>query len=646
MPLDDKTEIMAHFIGAFEMTTEATRMRSDYDKFRAEAKKADGPGDLLNVKIQVTSPLANGEYNDKLNVPEFTKSTASKASTFPHSGAVPHGINFQTVPLGTLPNLPLSGLLTPLGGVTGFRMTLEPPASVATINLQQNRLDDSDIFQNIDLGISFNDITIYQDALADLVVTADALQVASIPGFPANEAAISQDAIVLVKTLADAETPDIDGATMHMFHGATAYGGIENGVQVETASAYTDALPAARIKVNEGQEADAADDDEETHDLNTGMNTLINQTSISSFWLDAPVIVVMGDYVSFNAISQVNVYNDFDTTSLATENVFGDTTHAINSAAITAVANAVVETGYSGGPAHVLVTRIEGNVINFNHVQQFNFAYDNDVVSVTFTASETYLQLSDNTLINLTSLNELGYQYDLIFIGGNMIDLRAIQQTNVLLDADSFYSQDAYGGTFSGSDNLLWNQASIYQSGFNTLTEMPEHFSQTADTLGNGSDNLSGGVLNDTALDGTEVLRVLYISGDHLDVQLVEQVNVLGDADQIAIASETIQSANGANISVVAGSNALMNFASIDDYGVDSTVYVGGEGYSDAMLYQAEFISTDDPLVVRDTSELASEAVLFLADDMIEGTTHGTETDLAPVISGEPEADVMQSMLA
>ena len=136
------------------------------------------------------------------------------------------------------------------------------------------------------------------------------------------------------------------------------------------------------------------------------------------------------------------------------------------------------------------------------------------------------------------------------------------------------------------------------------------------------------------------------ISGDHLDVQLVEQVNVLGDADQIAIASETIQSANGANISVVAGSNALMNFASIDDYGVDSTVYVGGEGYSDAMLYQAEFISTDDPLVVRDTSELASEAVLFLADDMIEGTTHGTETDLAPVISGEPEADVMQSMLA
>jgi hypothetical protein len=373
---------------------------------------------------------------------------------------------------------------------------------------------------------------------------------------------------------------------------------------------------------------------------------MVNQAVVTTNWLDAPVIAVMGDYVSVSAVGQVNVWNDTDTTNIAADAVISSTTHGLNSSTITTVANAVAESGYTGGPETVIVTRIEGNVVNVNYIQQYNFAYDNDVVSVTFSATETYLELSDNTLVNLTDLVELGFQYDLIVIGGDMIDLRVISQTNVMLDTDSIHVEGSFSGNIDGSDNLLWNEALIYQSGVNTVEDMLDSYSNTASMLESGSDNVDDGVLNDEAMDGTQVLRVLYIEGDLLDVQAIEQVNVLGDADQVALASETVQSEDGANIQVITGSNALINVASIIDLGIDSTIYVGGDQYSDAMLYQAGFVSTEDPLVVSDTSGLASEAVLFLADNMIETLQTSNDADMAPVISNEPPVDVMQMVLA
>ena len=649
MPLDDKTEIIAHFIGAFETISEAARMRIDYDKFRAEAKKVDEPNDLLNVKIHVKSPYGASGFDEKLNAPDFSApSIAGSAIPFPGANVATSFIS-QPITPETVPNFSLAGAVSSVAGGGGgfqFQFTIEPPSSVATVNLQFNWLHDDDVFQNVDLGVNFYNTEVYHNVLVDLAFTAESLQIISFQDPPASEEAIAQNAISMIEVLASAEAPLIEGATVQLFHGLEAYGIVEDGVQVSEMALYSDALPAAHTKTIESTPNGSGEDDAEIHELNTGTSTMVNQAEITSVWLDAPVIAVMGDYISFNAISQVNVYNDFDTTTLATQSTFGATTHTSNIASIASVANAMPESGYTGGPEHVVVTRIDGNVINFNYVQQYNFAYDNDTVSVTFTAAETYLELSDNSLVNMTSLYELGYQYDLIVIGGNMIDLRAIQQTNVLLDADSFYAQSGYSGTFDGSDNLLWNQAAIFQSGVDTLNEMPEHYALTADNLDSGSDSLEGGVLEEAALDGTEVLRVLYISGDYLDVQLVEQTNVLGDADQIALAIETVQSANGANIEVTAGSNALMNFASIADHGVDSTVYVAGEEYTDAMLYQAEFISTEDPLVVHDTSGLASEAVLFLADEMIDANPIDNDASMTPVISGEPAADVMQSMLA
>ncbi len=643
MAFDDKSEIIAHFIGIFETNTEAARLRTDYDNFRAEVKKFDGPNDLLNVNVNVTSPYATNGFVPGLNINSASQSLQINVVPPTHTlqDAAIKALNIQKIPLGTLPDLPLDSQIGGFG-VYSFTYFLQPPSSVATINIQENFLIDDDVFANVDLGVEFIAPSVFHTAVNALADTAESLQIVKIPNLPENGDAIAQNALTTVEALATATAPELEGATVDLVHGQGATGTVENGNSTDESSSLNDAMPDAQ-QPDEGQETQ---NDAPGHVVNTGSSTLVNQAVVTTNWLDAPVIAVMGDYVSVSAVGQVNVWNDTDTTNIATDAVISSTTHGLNSSTITTVANAVAESGYTGGPETVVVTRIEGDVINVNYIQQYNFAYDNDVVSVTFSATETYLELSDNTLINLTDLVELGFYYDLIVIGGDVIDLRVISQTNVLLDTDSIHVEGTFDGTMGTSDNLLWNQAVIYQSGVNTLEEMPDHYANTAAMLENGSDNVADDVLNDEALDGAQVLHVLYIEGDLLDVQAIEQVNVLGDGDQVALASETIQSADGANVEVMTGSNALINVATIIDLGVDSTVYVGGDQYSDAMLYQAGFVSSEDPLVVSDTSGLASEAVLFLADNMIEAPQSGSDADMAPVISSEPPADVMQSVLA
>jgi len=649
MAFDDKSEIIAHFIGIFETNSEAVRLRSDYDAFRAEAKKTDGPGPFMNINVKVTSPYSEGGFNPETNNAVYGSSAQihiKSPTHLPHEAAL-KALNSQSIALGTLPNLPLSAQV---GGFAAYSLdfTLLPPSSVATVNIQYNFLTDDDVFSNVDTGIEFTDPAVYHTALTALASTAQTLQIVEIPDLPQDGDTIAQDALEAVETLASLSAPEMDGATVDLIHGQDATGIIENGTATDQTSSLKDALPHTPPETGDSGTGTGTppQDDGPAHTVNTGGSTLLNQTTIISYWLDAPVIAVMGDYVSVTAIGQLNAWNDTDTTSIATPDAPFSTTTGINTSSISAVANAVAATGYTGGPGHVVVTRIEGDVINLNYVQQYNFAYDNDVVSVTFSASETYLELSDNTLVNLTSLEELGYQYDLIVIGGSMIDLRVITQTNVLLDTDSIHVQGNFAGNIESNGNLLWNQALIYQSGVDTIEEMPDHYATTATLLEDGAETVTGGVLNDNLLDGTQVLRVLYVSGDVLDVQAVQQVNVLGDADQVALLSETVQGADGANIAILTGENALINVASIMDLGVDSTIYVGGEQYSDALLYQAGFVSTEDPALVSDTSGLASEAVLFLTDDMIDAPAIGGESDMAPFISTEPPADVMQSVLA
>ncbi|MEO0914038.1 MAG: hypothetical protein AAFY59_13790, partial [Pseudomonadota bacterium] len=82
-------------------------------------------------------------------------------------------------------------------------------------------------------------------------------------------------------------------------------------------------------------------------------------------------------------------------------------------------------------------------------------------------------------------------------------------------------------------------------------------------------------------------------------------------------------------------------------HGLVGEALVGGEVYSDALLYQAEFIETGAPPTGVATQGLANEAVAFLAEDMMAPPPSVEETIPAPQLGdGSTSPDVMQTMLA
>jgi hypothetical protein len=99
-------------------------------------------------------------------------------------------------------------------------------------------------------------------------------------------------------------------------------------------------------------------------------------------------------------------------------------------------------------------------------------------------------------------------------------------------------------------------------------------------------------------------------------------------------------------VTITTGSNAVINIASILEYGLDSIVMVGGEVYDDVLLHQASLIDPDaDALGVAHTP-LANEAVAFLADDMLEDAPVEDAIFATQIDASTTSVDVMGSVVA
>jgi len=682
MLMDKTTEMVAHMVGIFHTTLEEERMRDAYDKFKALAA-ADPENDPLEAMgITFKAKYALEGFTPYLRYSDGSPPDARDDISSPFYSDVVYPIpNLAPVIAAPAENL---SFYANLWGAGRALLTLEPPASVVVITIQYAYLSDNDMLLLGDGDTVFTDpseflaqLQHYEAIAIGIAAPLDATMI--VPGEFA-----SQDAIALHDQIVNAEATTMPGVAAKMIHGADAMGMHINGEAVDVIPSLEDLLPAFKSD-EDGDTADVTPADSETdtvedhefpdpfkgleagysdtalidiedgHAVVAGANLLVNEVIINSAWLDAPVISVMGDVVSLNIVSQVNVLVDHD---YGTFGEFVDS-NAMNAATLIATVTTPVpdETGETGEdladaanlglPSNWAVTRIDGDLITINQISQYSFVTDDDCAEIVFGSTNTYIGMGDNTVINLTDLSELGFGYDLIMIGGNMISVNWISQMNVMIDNDTVtFSGDTPMG-FSGSDNLLFNNAIINTVGVDSYGEMQNNFADASNNFANGGLTIDENVAHDSVFEGTEILRVLYIEGDLTTINWIDQTNVLGDSDQVHLALNNLEGATGATATVTTGSNATINAATINEYGIDSNVLVQGDVYDDALIYQAELIDTDaDPLGVA-MPALATEAVAFLADDMMSPDMGPADaTIIATASESTASSDVMQSMLA
>ncbi len=646
---DAANEIITHFIGLFELGTEAARLRLAHEEFVYRKALQDTPTDLMLVKVTVSAPFEPQDLPHSLRYAPSAQEDAAARDYFPLQYGALTPVQLTVPMFSPRWDAPLPLQPWPESHVI---YQIEPASSVAVVLYQGGRIIDLDVMNAEDFGAPLVPLDQLNFQLAGLILDAEAAQVMPMFGLPGDEAALQTLASEIFDAAEQAQSPDF-GPEGHaaMFRGHEVSSLHENGATVDELSELDGALPALLV-TPEGEVSEGPI--EGVYDVVTGGNTLVNEVALSTSWVVAPVMAVGGDAISLAAVTQLNIWNDTDQifgAGGATHSIAAAATHAMNLASVTLEAtadpDAVADTASTQVPSSWIVTRIDGNQINFNWVHQSNFVLDHDIASITLQGRSSFIELGGNLTQNSALLTEMGHGYDLIFVGGSLINVSIIQQTNVMFDGDIVYLNDSFGGALSSGENLLWNYASIHAVGTKAFQPVTSDYQNALDQLRSGDDGPESGVLSDSLFAGLGTLRVLYIEGDLINLQYIEQTNVLGDADQVAfMANETLALA-GEGASLTTGSNALMNIASIAEYGVDAQIYLGGDLYSDALLVQAEFIS-DDMILAGDAAHapLASEAVVFLADGFLSD-------DEAPAYFGDstlgadgPPADPMQTVLS
>lgn len=496
------------------------------------------------------------------------------------------------------------------------------------------------------------------------------------------------------------------------------------------------------------------------HEVITGGNMAVNEIVVNSKWIDAPVIVVQGDVTKFDAISQVNVLVEHDTV----DGVLSEQDSAGYNIAEIARTSSEAEGSASALTADILPStwqlyRIDADLIQVNWVIQYVFVTDFDRIELTFASTSSYLGLGENQIVNTTLLDELGYEFDLISVAGDMVDGRLISQKNVLFDSDEVVTVDSVPATvvetikivaapdeaveisssglsdpassgagvkkaadsvpaatkpakttvestesepvetaskvanpttvaedaateaavdsgiatppakggqagekeeaaekeevadqpepdLSLADNLLLNEATINTTGIDQFAEMTDSFADAAAQLANGANLVAEQVVKDPLFTGLENLRALQIDGDLIKLNIFEQTNIIGDADQIRARMDALRESMKGKMEMVTGSNALVNKATINEYGVDSTIMAGGTVYDDALIHQAELFDTDALPEGVSMAGLANDAVAaFLSDDMLKSADGNDDIAPASTYNVSSNLDVMETVL-
>ncbi|WP_424942677.1 hypothetical protein [Aliiroseovarius crassostreae] len=666
----------------FEIADDRARLRDDYDRFKMDQAKQERLEFETAATVKLKAPFQLEAFAPKIKYDAMEPGELQASPYFPNIFYV------DVYPVWPFIPLPVLEYAFPLGpGInhtlppSEFEMTMPPAGSVATVSVQHNILFDNDVIIGEGL-VDFLSPDSFMAPLEDLVEQAEALLAFDVGRLPNSEQTAEEIAQGWQDLIEGARNDGIlndapDGASISVQFGASVNGIYVNGELVDELPDLTTLLPV-RLQIDEDHGTGTVIENGQTsqgegisgidttasalkagnttdapspwmvpagHNITMGGNFLINEASIAMSWLDAPVMAVMGNVFSINAISQVNVVSDHDTGLAPNSDLTND---ILNVSSVSQFTNPFAP-GTGALPSHWLVAELDADLIAANWVEQFNFAIDNDIAEVSLSGQDTWLRLGDNSLVNVNKIAEFGFGYDLIIIGGSIININAIGQMNVLFDNDISSASGGEPGHVNGSGNVVANFAGISSTGVDSYSALGHGMASVFDQIEEGLSTIHDAFAQLEQFNGIELLRVLHIKGDLIQMNLVKQTNILGDADQVHVALDNFLGEHG-DVAINTGENGLLNVASIGVGGIDSDIYVGGEVYSDAMLVQADLIDTDaDPLGVSLASgDLANEAVAFLADDMIPtDPEQGHDPAIVPTaVEDSSSTDSLQVMLA
>jgi hypothetical protein len=664
--MDKITETIAHFIGLFEIAVEEARLRKDYDEFQAQRALEREQPDLINVTVEGRAPydligVDPGLLYQPL-VPGLVKETAWSNVDYRPPLIPERAAEFPGNPAALVAGIGLpGGASSPHPG-----LQTQPPGSIAVRINQEIRLSDNDYVGAGGHGLKFSPTADHGAEMAALLQGASRHAPFANLDAPGSIDEIEDFLLAAGPTLttfAQGYSEGDDDA--FVVSQEVIEGSFVNGAPATELPKLADHLPdKEEAEANEPDPVDSVSgtgtvETQASVDLEAGSNTMVNSAVLTNNWLGGGVMAAVGDCVEINAIVQVNAWSDADAIGSCVSGWKLDPTEATKAFNIAMFARvdpapakgAPGDASAGDFPKHWAVTKIDGDLISMNWIEQFSFVTDNDIHVLSSSGVTTMVTTGGNTTINDVSLAELGFYYDLIIVGGNIYDGNFIHQMNVLLDNDLVGGVKGFGTTgeasLSTSGNLLWNQAEIITvGGTGGFGALPAHYKKAAENFGAGRNDLPTDILRDPAFEGLAGVRVLYVSGNLLDLQYVKQTNILGDSDQVAMALNGIDdSFPNANWTISTGSNALINAAQIVDVDLTGKTYVGGNHYSDDFLIQAEFVSPNPDLGGKDPDVLVNEAIAFLDDDIAgPGGDH-----TAPVLQPSHDAshpDLMQTMLA
>lgn len=687
---DDLTrQSISHFVGSFYLSIEEARARLDYLKFKAAQREeqaeetSDAQAPVVNVSVGYNLPDLDPDIHYEYSTPYLLDDIPARM-TFPEWDEIDFRASMD------FPDAPLGYLMRPLiFGEFEYVIINLPvlPNQYLILSMSINHLEDNDYLSNTGMEYQFSGAVPAVDVLYDGLIANGILHTFGVPDTPGKTDDLA-DVVTAwaasVESMAEAAgDPDRDPlpGEQVIAVGDDTQEIYVNGVINEEAPEFDTVLKLLKGYEEEEDEAEDEDeDDDETQtefsaaaaeapptyvsgeaaqliefndsktslDVSAGGNTLTNQAVLRDIWGKAGVVAVAGDYYDLDLISQVNV--KLQSTTSPHMNLAGDPlVSSYNIASIVEEDTALpMDVANAPNEASWRITYHEGDMTFVNWLQQINYIVDNDAIIYQEDNSGTTLISGDNLLVNSATFFEFSSFYDLIIIGGNYYTANVINQTNVLVNFDEMvhYGTAAGGeaGTEGEIDNLLWNEAYIYSN-----------YNADVESLGTGlTSEISGaaeGELGDdlmAALYGSSTtiydeVNVLYVAGSVYDISYLEQVNVLGDSDSIATFGVDMTSED---TQINGDSNLLYNGAVIEEVGVETTIKVGGEEYSEALLYQAEFITDDTSFAEAGSSDLASEAVVFLADGMLSQSDNELETVSLNQVPDEVSVDPMATMVA